>query len=199
MHGLVNRAIQCFVRDTYGAETWEALARRGDLPLAGFEAMFIYDDAITDRMLDAAVAVLGRPLDTVLEDLGTYLVSHPNVDALRRLLRFGGETFDEFVESLDELPRRAALALPELELPVLEVVPDDAHGTTSRISCRWPRAGFGHVLVGMLRTLADDYGALVLLDHEGWDGDAEWIRITVMSGSFSTGRPFRLAGNWVTP
>ncbi|MGS4944212.1 heme NO-binding domain-containing protein [Meridianimarinicoccus sp. RP-17] len=199
MHGLVNRAIQCFVRDTYGAATWEALAREGDLPLAGFEAMFVYDDAVTDRMLDAAVSVLGRPRDTVLEDLGTYLVSHPNVETLRRLLRFGGETFEEFVESLDDLPRRAALALPELDLPALEVVPEDGRDTELRVACRWPRAGFGHVLVGMLRTLADDYGALVLLDHEGWDGDAEWIRITVMSGAFSTGRPFRLAGSWALP
>lgn len=199
MHGLVNRAIQCFVRDTYGAEAWEDLARRGDLPLAGFEAMFIYDDAVTDRMLEAAVAVLGRPRDTVLEDLGTYLVSHPNVEPLRRLLRFGGETFQEFVESLDDLPRRAALALPELELPALEVIPDGDGDTDMRVGCRWPRDGFGHVLVGMLRTLADDYGALVLLDHEGRQGDVEWIRITVMSGTFSKGRPFQLAGHWATP
>jgi len=199
MHGLVNRAIQCFVRDTYGAETWEALARRGDLPLAGFEAMFVYDDAVTERALAAAVDVLGRPRDGVLEDLGTYLVSHPNVEPLRRLLRFGGESFAEFVESLDELPRRAALALPELALPAMEVVPVDETGGEMRICCCGPRAGFGHVLVGMLRTLADDYGALVLLDHEGRDGDAEWIRVTIMSGSFSKGRPFRLAGRWAAP
>lgn len=199
MHGLVNRAIQCFVRDTYGATTWETLAREGDLPLAGFEAMFVYDDAVTDRMLAAAVTVLGRPRDTVLEDIGTYLVSHPNVETLRRLLRFGGETFEEFVESLDELPRRAALALPELDLPALEVVPEDGRDMELCVACRWPRAGFGHVLVGMLRTLADDYGALVVLDHEGREGDVERIRITVMSGAFSTGRPFRLAGGWATP
>ncbi len=199
MHGLVNRAIQCFVRDTYGAATWEDLARQGDLPLAGFEAMFLYDDALTDRMLAAVVAVLGRPRDTVLEDLGTYLVSHPNVEPLRRLLRFGGETFQEFVESLDDLPRRAALALPELELPALEVVPDGDGDTDMRVCCRWGREGFGHVLVGMLRTLADDYGALVLLEHEGRSGDAEWIRITVTSGTFSKGRPFQLAGQWALP
>lgn len=199
MHGLVNRAIQCFVRDTYGADMWERLARAGDLPLAGFEAMFVYDDAVTERMLDAAVAVLDRPRDTVLEDIGTYLVSHPNVETLRRLLRFGGETFEEFVESLDELPRRAALALPELDLPALEVVPEDACDSALRVSCRWPHAGFGHVLVGMLRTLADDYGALVVLDHDGREDDVEWIRITVMSGAFSTGRPFRLAENRAEP
>jgi hypothetical protein len=199
MHGLVNRAIQCFVRDTYGAATWEALAREGDLPLAGFEAMFVYDDAVTERMLGATVTVLGRPRETVLEDLGTYLVSHSNVEPLRRLLRFGGETFEEFVESLDELPRRAALALPELDLPALEVVPVDGRDTELRVACRWTHAGFGHVLVGMLRTLADDYGALVVLDHAGRDDDAEWIKITVMSGAFSTGRPFRLAGAGLVP
>jgi len=143
--------------------------------------------------------VLGRPRETVLEDLGTYLVSHPNVEPLRRLLRFGGETFGEFVESLDDLPRRAALALPELDLPALEVVPEGGRDGEMRVCCRWTREGFSHVLVGMLRTMADDYGALVLLDHEGREGDAEWIRISVTSCAFSKGRPFRLAGHWAAP
>ncbi len=57
----------------------------------------------------------------LLEDLGTYLVSHPNVQGLRRLLRFGGAGFIDFLHSLDELHDRARLAVPDLDLPQLEL------------------------------------------------------------------------------
>ncbi|PWR04142.1 heme NO-binding protein [Meridianimarinicoccus roseus] len=193
MHGLVNRAIQCFVRDTYGGTMWERLARQSDAPVAGFEAMFVYDDEVTERMLCAAEDLLGRDRAIVLEDLGTYLVSHPNVGSLRRLLRFGGDTFPEFLDSLDDLPSRAALAVPELELPRFDVM--QGEGGIVRVLCRSPRAGFGHVLVGIMRTLADDYGALVLLEHEGREGENEWISVSVLSADFAQGRPFQLAAD----
>lgn len=191
MHGLVNRAIQCFVRDTYGPDMWERLAEMADAPISGFEAMFVYDDPVTERMLSAAEQLLARPRETILEDLGTYLVSHSNVDSLRRLLRFGGDTFVEFLQSVDDLPRRAALAVPDLDLPVFDLV--EGEDGASRILCRWDKPGFGHVLVGMMRTLADDYGALVMLDHEGRDGEDEWINVRILSTEFAQGKPFQLA------
>jgi hypothetical protein len=44
-------------------------------------------------------------------------VTDPGLEPLRRLLRFGGGTFEEFLVSLEELPDRARLAMPELEMP----------------------------------------------------------------------------------
>jgi len=191
MHGLVNRAIQCFVRDTYGGASWEAVAREADVPVAGFEAMFTYDDDVTDRMLIALEDLLARDRDTILEDLGTYLVSPGNTGPVRRLLRFGGETFPEFLDSIDDLPRRAALALPDLDLPELDLRRVD--DTVQRVLCRSRFAGFGHVLMGIMRTLADDYGSLVLLDHEGREGNDEWITVSVLSTDFTQPTPFQLA------
>lgn len=191
MHGLINRAVQCFVRDTYGLETWKALAQSADVPLSGFEAMFVYEDAATDRMLEAATVLLNRPRETILEDIGTYIVSHPNVESLRRLLRFGGETFLEFLLSVDDLPRRARLAVPDLGLPVMEVheFPDGSF----QLLCRWDRPGFGYVMVGLLRTMADDYGALVFLEHEGRSGADETISVQILQNEFAEGRPFEFA------
>ncbi|WP_299349971.1 heme NO-binding domain-containing protein [uncultured Shimia sp.] len=86
MHGLINRAVQCFIRDSYGRERWIEIATLAELGFSDFEAMLHYDDALTWDVLDAAALSLGVPRETVLEDIGTYLVSHPNVEALRRLL-----------------------------------------------------------------------------------------------------------------
>ena len=191
MQGLFNRAIQCFLRDTYGPGLWLAVARRAHVGPEGFEAMLTYDSSVTEAVLAAAVRELGRPRETVLEDMGTYLVSHPNVEGLRRLLRFGGAGYVEFLHSLEELPDRARLALPDLDMPTLDL--DDLGSGAFLLSCRGPVSGVGHVIVGLLRAMADDYGALVLLDHQGEAAGEERITIEVLDGRHSEGRRFELA------
>ncbi|MBO9472602.1 heme NO-binding domain-containing protein [Shimia sp. R10_1] len=190
MHGLINRAIQCFVRDSYGQPRWIEVTRLAGVETTDFEAMLHYDDSATENLIKAAADVIGAPWETVLEDIGTYLVTHPNVEALRRLLRFGGVDFVEFLHSLDELPDRARLAVDDLVLPSMEVrehAPD-----RFSLTCRHPQAGFGHVLIGILRTMADDYGALVFLEHRGTNGDTEVIDITLVVNAFASGREFEL-------
>ncbi|MFZ5962833.1 heme NO-binding domain-containing protein [Thalassococcus sp. BH17M4-6] len=190
MLGLVNKTLQGFLTDTYGAACWRQVAQRAGLAHAEFEAMLHYDVAITEDVVAAAETVLDKPRATVLEDAGTYLVSHPNTEALRRLLRFGGVDFIEFLHSLDDLPDRARLAVPDLHLPDLEL--QDHTGQEFGLLCRGPVDGFGHVLVGGLRAMADDYGTLVMLEHAGRSAAGELILITVIDTAFAEGRSFAL-------
>lgn len=167
MHGLINRTIQRFVSDTYGEAAWLRIGVAAELGFADFEAMLFYEDGLTFRVLDAVCEELDKTREEVLEDIGTYLVSHPNAEAVRRLLRFGGEDFVEFLHSLDDLPDRARLAVADLELPQLELREHAPERFT--LTVRADNGGFGHVMIGMLRSLADDYGALVLLEQSaGW-------------------------------
>ncbi len=191
MHGLINRSLQCFVRDTYGAETWRKVADCAQLVFEDFEPVLTYDDEITDHVIAAASAILNKPRQHMLEDVGTYLASNPSVEAVRRLLRFSGTTFYEFLIALEDIKDRARLALPDLELPTLELYQEDA--TTFMLSVRWVQSDIGHVVMGILRTMADDYGALVILEHEGLQDGAEQIRISLLDSEFSEGRDFRLA------
>lgn len=190
MHGLINRAIQCFHRDTYGQKAWVDLVRVLELPFSEFEPMLHYDDALTYRVVDQIAIALDKPRGAVLEDLGTYLVSHPNVEALRRLLRFGGVNFIDFLHSLDDLPGRARLAVDDLHLPELELR-EHGHRNYS-LTCHSGNSGFGHVMVGVLRALADDYGALVFLEHRGGAGQFETLDITVFETEYAQGRTFEL-------
>lgn len=190
MHGLINRAIERFVRDTYGRDVWGAVMHDAELDFTRFEAMLDYDAEVTDRVLAALAHRLNRPLPDVLEDVGTYLVSHPKLEPLRRLLRFGGPTFTEFLHSLDDLPARAALAVSDLKLPELEL--REHAENFYAIDCRSGAPGFGHVIVGLLRALADDYGALVLLEHKGLRDGCEIIEVRLMAAEHATGRTFDL-------
>ena len=190
MHGLINRAIECFVRDTYGVAQWGDIIRIADLDFTGFEAMLSYDDCITVNVLDATCEVLNRPLDEVLEDMGTYLVSHPNAEGLRRLLRFGGVNFVEFLHSLDDLSDRVRLAVADLELPGIEL---REHGTGQfSLISQSDIKGYGFVLLGLVRAMADDYGALAILEYKGGGQGVETISITLIESSYSDGRVFDL-------
>lgn len=190
MHGLINRAIQCFVTDSYGADNWVEVARVANLRFVEFESMLIYDDDLTPNLLDAVSYVLNRPRDDVMEDIGTYLVSHPNVERLRRLLRFGGVTFVEFLHSLDDLPDRARLAVSDLTLPGIEL---REHGPGHfRLICESPLVGYGHVIMGVLRAMADDYGALAVLEHAGAGEGVETLSISLIETEFAEGRAFEL-------
>ena len=191
MHGQMNRAIQGFLRDTYGEDLWARISRTARLHPDGFEAMLHYDDALTDAVLSAAVEHLGRARETILEDIGTWLVSSQTGQPLRRLLRFGGVSFTDFLHSLEDLPDRGRLALPDLGLPVLALC-EPQQGIYDLCCDGLP--GFGHVLTGILRAMADDYGALVLLDHCKTDSPKEVLRIQLLAADFSEGRRFDLAG-----
>lgn len=190
MLGLVIRAFQRFVEDTYGAAAWQAVAQRAGLPVQGVEAMRVHPAATVEAAIAAAEAVLDRPRAGILEDFGTHLVSRPDRPALRRLLRFGGACFRDFLASLEELPGRARLALPELDLPLLEL--DDAGDGRLTLACRPPSPELVHVAAGMLRALADDYGALVLVaPEEAADGSLR-LAIDLLDARFAAARPFAL-------
>jgi len=190
MHGLINCGIQRFVTDSYGDAKWREVALHARLPFTDFEAMWVYDDALTPQVLESVCEVLNRPYDDLLEDIGTYLVSHANVQALRRLLRFGGVTFVDFLHSLDYLPDRARLAVSNLELPRLELfeVTDERYS----LHCCSVNVGWGFMFMGVLRAMADDYGVLAYLEHKGVQDGCEVLEITLLETDFAAGREFDL-------
>jgi len=194
MHGMINRAIEWFVRDTYGRDVWLGVTQDLGLEYTEFEPMLVYEASLTGRVLDAVCRALDKERDDLLEDIGTYLVSHPNVEAIRRLMRFGGVNFHDFLQSLDDLPERARLAVPDLHLPAMEL---REHRTSffslSVNSGALKMEGFGRVVMGLLRAMADDYGALVLMEHKGSRERTEILEIHLADAAFADGRDFQLS------
>lgn len=190
MHGLINRSFQSYISDSYGEQAWLEVAARAGLSPPSFEAMLNYEDALTPAVLDAMALLLRRPRADVMEDVGTYLVTHPNTEAVRRLLRFGGVNFEEFLHSLDDLPDRARMAVADLHLPAIELHTDEEG--CYRLICDSPVAGFGHLMMGVLRVMADDYGALALFDLEISGTGQETVQIRLIEADFADGRAFDL-------
>lgn len=192
MHGLVNKALQDFLVTTYGPEMWAIVRRDAGIDFDGFEPLLRYDTILTQRMLHAVSFRLDRPSEAFLEDVGTWLVAGQGPDRLRRLLRFGGQDFQEFLSSLDELPGRIKLAVPALEVPHLVLTL--ATPTRAELVVSWQEINLSPIVLGALRALADDYGALVLMDSQDADRKTTLIDVELLDNSFAEGRSFSLGG-----
>lgn len=165
MHGLINRALKDFVLAHDGAAAWHRVTRMIDIPPEDFGLFRVTDKRGTSELIRAIALELDRPLADFCEDWGHWLIAAPEHEVIRRLLRFGGKDFDEFVHSIEDLPDRAILAVPGLILPPVEVRDHGGGHFTLEVGTRMP--GTEHVLLGVLRAMADDYGALVLMTHLG--------------------------------
>ena len=188
---VVNRAIHAFVIDVWGKTAWRTAVQEAGMPLRVFDLML--DDPVpeTRRVLVSLSARLGRSMDCLLEDFGTYLVAHPSWAPLRRLLRFCGTDYREFLLSLDELPERVSLALPDILLPpmVVEVGGNDVF----RLRIGGGVPGIGSMAIGALRGMADDYGALVVLETgvEAADGSVT-VTIRLLDDRHAEAKAFSL-------
>lgn len=191
MHGLFNLALELYLRETFGLDRWHRIAAQAALPFQSFEPLATYDLALTVDVIHAASALLQRPSDALLEDLGTFLVSGQHGERLRRLLRFGGVGFRDFLHSLEELPARAQLALPDLCLP--DLVLQEMGEAEFTLAIGAPFDGAGYVMIGLLRAMADDYGALALLEMRSKGAEGEVVHVHLLDEGYAAGRHFELA------
>jgi hypothetical protein len=187
MDALLLRSLQSYVIDTFGAARWQMVCRGADLSVQAFEPMLRYEPGTADRIASVAAEVLGRPVEAVWEDVGIHLVTNPDREGIRRLLRFGGVTFGDFLHSLEELPGRARLAMPDLDLP--EVTLDEIGEDRFELRCQSHLRATQRVLAGLLTAMADDYGALCLIEA----GAEDCTTIAVLDRRHAAGRRFDLA------
>lgn len=188
MLGVINKSVQAFLCAHHGPQVWRNVSERIGIGPEGFEAMLPYDDQLTDSLLLAAETVLATPREALLEDIGAWLAM---TEPLRRLLRFGGSDYWDFLFSLDDLQERSLMALPDLEVPEL-TLRAEAQGRFM-LEVRGPMPGWGAVMAGLMRAMADDYGALVLIEPGPPQGGAERVQVMLLDAAYAQGRRFDLA------
>jgi hypothetical protein len=190
MHGLVFLSVTSFCRDMYGSEVLGRVLQNSGVDQAQFEPMLSYEKAGLFRLMDGLSAELGKSHEDIAEDIGTYLVAHENCRAIRRLLRFAGHDFRDFIDGLDELPDRACLALPDLKLPEIDIA--QTARQSFDISFGQCLPWFCHVMIGVIRAMADDYGTLVFIGEVIASNDRQSIELVVIEQDFTQGKEFAL-------
>jgi hypothetical protein len=192
---MVCKALELHLRGVHGAELWRRTRIAAQLEFDSFETLSLYDDATFDRVVGAAAAQVNVPRNVLLEDLGTWLCTDPSMEAVRRLMRFSGVTYLDFLHSLDELHERARMAVPRLDLPAISLT-ECEQGDLS-ISTTWRIGGAAAALTGILRAMADDHGVLALIEAGTTERRGplfvERISCRVVDAGFAAPRSFTLA------
>lgn len=135
------------------------------------------------QMLHSAAEQLGKPIDELVEDLGAWLVRQ---DEIWRLLRFCGRDFLDFLLRLDELPERIRLVTDDVHVP--EIALSRGAGGLVWVTMSDGPPIWAALLSGLLRAMADDYGALCVITRSD-----EGICIDVSDSAFAEARTFRLS------
>jgi hypothetical protein len=194
---MICKPFEAFLRDRYGDVAWSRICAAAGHAGLTFESMRRYPDAVLMLLVSSAAHDLSQPASALLEDVGTWLCTKPELRALRRLIRFSGPDFETLVRALDDLHPRARLAVPDLNLPRCTVRADGPNRYD--IAVCWSHPGAAAVMVGMLRAMADEYGALALIDRgesiERDDGWAETLSVTLVDLDFAAPRDFRIGGD----
>lgn len=119
MKSLINRAIEEFLRATYGEDLVQSVADEEAVAVGRLAPL---GAGFGTGALERAAFRLSKPLPEMFEDLGGWMT---RIEPVRRLLRFSGRDFKDFLLRLEELPGRAHLVLPDLEVPRLQVEAED--------------------------------------------------------------------------
>lgn len=121
MSGFILRALQGYFLANFDPDARARIIAATGASPAGSEPLMPYRIEVLRNVLHHCALELERPVPVILEDLGTWVIAAGYNGAARRLLRFCGADFPDFLCSPGELPDRARLALPDLSWPGLSL------------------------------------------------------------------------------
>ena len=162
MHNLANRGLETFLRSNYGGEAWADIALHAGIKVDEFATWRSSTDIITGTVVVSAAKHLKKPPGELLEDIGEWLTQQ---EQIRRLLRFSGSSFEEFVYSLQDISGRINLVVPDLKFSDLHV--QEPYPRHFRIMSGRDQRHAMRVLMGALRGMADDFGTLAVVTRHG--------------------------------
>lgn len=173
MYGLVNRAIEGMVCDSYGPATWETIKTRAGVDVPVFVSNESYPDEVTYQLVGAASEVLQSPAEEILKAFGEYWVLNTALKAYGPLMHTGGRTLKDFLMYLPHFHVRVQAIFPKLAPPEFscENVGDDSldlHYKTGR------PAGLEPFVEGLVRGLAKMFETPVdvkMIHQRGIDSD----------------------------
>ncbi|MCH2110059.1 MAG: heme NO-binding domain-containing protein [Polyangiaceae bacterium] len=121
MYGLVNKAIEELVSERFGKAAWEKVLKVSGIEEDGFVSNQPYDDAVTYKLVEAAVEILGLSSEEVLKAFGEHWVLQTATKGYGPMLDAAGSNLVEFLNNLPGLHTRVALIFPELKPPRFDV------------------------------------------------------------------------------
>ena len=152
MYGLVNQALEDFVRQRFGDAAWNRIRDGAGVSLDMFVSMDSYPDDMTVKLVQAATDVLGLNAAQILEAFGEHWVLYTAQAGYGEMLAMFGSDLRAFLLNLDNLHSHVAMTFPALRPPSFEV--EQIEGSRALLlHYRSERTGLAPMVVGLLKGL----------------------------------------------
>ena len=178
MYGLVNQAVEDFVRQGYGDGAWKRIQDNAGVNLEMFVSMDSYPDDVTYKLVGAATEVLKLDAAEILEAFGEHWVLYTAQEGYGQMLSMFGTNLEEFLLNLDNLHSHVGLTFPALRPPSFQV--ERLAGERGLLlHYRSERAGLAPMVTGLLKGLGRRFSQEIKVcqvSHRGPD-DHDAFRI----------------------
>ena len=168
MYGMVNRAIEQFIRKEHGESVWEQVASKAAVKDA-FISMEQYPDSVSVNLVVGLSEVIGMGPAQVLADVGEYWVSFAHNSDYGDLLDMAGDTLPEVLANLDEMHTRVGQSFENLNTPSFWVT--DLTEDSLILHYASDRDGLAPMVVGLVRGLGNLLDTDVSVIQVGIKGD----------------------------
>ena len=155
MYGIINKGIEDFVLENFGAPKWDAIKKRSGIEIDFFISNEAYDDDITFKLASAISAEMNISLTLVFELLGEWWVICVAKEKYGELLMAGGSNLREFLVNLPIFHNRGLLIYPNLSPPEFKI--SNLGERSMHIHYYSKREGLQPFIKGLLRGLGKLY------------------------------------------
>lgn len=156
MYGLVNKAVENFVIQKFGVETWEKVLEKSGIDAELFLSQKCYPDEWTYKLIGAASEILALPADAILEAFGEFWIQFTEQEGYGHLLMASGRNLPEFLKRLDDMHAHLSLTYEGAKMPSFkctEIGPNDLE-----VDYYSERPGLGPMIGGLLKGLGTLFG-----------------------------------------
>lgn len=172
MYGLVNQGIHAFIVEHFGHEDWEDICRETGLEFQEFESMLTYPDDVTYRLIDCISKKYKMSAAEVLKTFGDYWVDFSSSSKLGQLMRFGGTSLVERLETLNEMHARIKTTMPHLKPPEFEF--EVGENGTHKLHYASDREGLEPMVIGLVEGLGRETGESLKITQDPKPAYAEY-------------------------
>lgn len=188
MYGLVNQALEDFVKRGHGEAVWKQVRDKAGINVEMFVSMDSYPDEVTVKLVVAATEVLGLDANRILEAFGEHWVLYTAQEGYGPMLSMFGSNLEEFLLNLDNLHSHVGLTFSSLRPPSFQVERIEG-GRALLLHYRSQRTGLTPMVVGLLKGLGRRFSQAIDIRqtaHRGTGGhDHDIFRIDYVAAGAS--------------
>lgn len=186
MYGLVNQAVEDFVRQGFGDAAWKQIRDNAGLDVEMFVSMNSYPDEVTYKLVQAATEVLNLDAARILEAFGEHWVLYTAQEGYGQMLSMFGTDLESFLLNLDNLHSHVGLTFPALRPPSFSVERVEGGGGLL-LHYRSQRAGLAPMVIGLLKGLGRRFSQEVSVRQTAFRGldDHDVFRIDYVGAAGS--------------